>query len=285
VGQFVVLGLITGAIYSLFALGIVLMYQTTGVVNVAYGAMGVLAAYAFQALSDHLATGVAFFAVLGLSVIFGAMLGGITLPARFASVATKSVAALGLFVAVPAIVAVAWGTDIKPTPFLTRTTAFTFSGVVVTTQQAITFMLALGAAGAIYALFRCGPLGSALRAVAADVRTSQLIGLPVKRLWVVSWSIASFGAGLAAMLVIPTTSMSIHALTFVVLTPLAAALAAQLRYAGVALGAAMVAGLTEGVLAKDADWSTYRGLVPLTVALVGTSLTRSSSFANKWERV
>lgn len=283
-GPFIVLGLITGAIYALFALGIVLMYQTTGVVNVAYGAMGVLAAYTFQTLSDHLLAGAAFVVVLVLCLVAGALLGWVTLPARFASVATKSVAALGLVVAVPAFVAVVWGTDIKPTPFLTRSTAFSVFDVVVTTQQLITFALALSAAGCLYALFSFGPLGSALRAVAADVRTSQLVGLPVKSLWVISWSLATFGAGLAAMLVIPTTSMSISTITFVVLTPLAAALAAQLRYPVVALVAALSAGVVEGVLAKESDWSTYRGLVPLAVALIGTSLARTSSYT-RWERV
>ena len=51
-----------------------------------------------------------------------------------------------------------------------------------------------------------------------------------------------------------------------------------------ALGAALATGVVDGILAKDADWSSYRGVVPLVVALIGTLSYRSSAF-QRWERV
>ena len=164
---YVFTGLVNGAIYALLiALGILLMYQTTGVLNFAFGAFGMVAAYFFW----ELATGsgmsplLAFVLVLILAVVGGAGVGFITLPARESSEVTKAAATLGLLTALQALVLLAWGTDPKSTTSLIDKVAFHAFDIAITWQRVLALVVAIGGSAAILAFLRMGKLGAALRA-------------------------------------------------------------------------------------------------------------------------
>ena len=234
---YVFTGLVNGAIYALIALGILLMYQTTGVLNFAFGAFGMVAAYSFWELASGsgMSPLLAFVLVLILAVVGGAGLGIITLPARESSEVTKAAATLGLLTALQALVILAWGTNPKTPASLIDKVAFHAFDIAITWQRVLALAVAIGGSAAILAFLRMGKLGAALHALASSTEISRLIGLPVRRLWVIAWSISIFVASLAALLILPDIGMSTTNLSFIVLTPLAAVLAARFRSIPIAL--------------------------------------------------
>lgn len=282
-GPFLVTGAVTGSIYAVLALGLVLMFQTTGVVNVAIGAVGAMGAFTFHTLSSDLAVWWAFLATLVLAALAGAITGVVTIPVQGTDPSTKSVAALGLVAAVPALIFVVWGPANRLAPLLSSTKAMELGGVIIDWQDVFTLAASVVVAGGMLAVFRLGKLGAALRTMAVDVQTAQLIGLPVRMLWVVSWVASTVVAVLGAILALPSTSLSVAPLTFAVLTPVAAAFAAQFRHPSVALLAGFAGGIAEGLMAKTASWQTYRGVVPMAIAFVAVAIARGG-YA-QWERV
>jgi branched-chain amino acid transport system permease protein len=283
VGPFLVTGAVTGSIYAVLALGLVLMYQTTGVVNVAIGAVGAMGAFGFHTLSSTLSVWWAFATTLVLAALVGALVGVVTIPVQGADTVTKSIAALGLVAAVPALIFVVWGPANRLAPVLSARKAFRLGGVTVDWQDVFTLAASLVVAALMLAGFRFGKLGSAMRTMAVDVRTAQLIGLPVRLLWVVSWVTSTVVAALGAVLALPSTSLSVAPLTFTVLVPVAAAFAAQFRHPSVALLAGFAGGVAEGVMARTATTQTYRGVVPMAIAVFAVAVVRGG-YA-QWERV
>lgn len=112
----------------------------------------------------------------------------------------------------------------------------------------------------------------------------MLVGLPVRRLWSISWMMATTSACLGAILVLPEVGLRPAALTFIVLPPLAAALAARFRSAPIAMVAALALGLADGLLqwqsSLDHTWligatdlGGYRGVLPLLLVLAALLLS------------
>src|SRR5712691_11773139 len=97
---FIIIGLTTGAVYALAALGLVLTYRTSGVFNFGHGAIGMAATYAFYTFRQHLPTAVAMVLAIGVvAPILGLIIGrGFLRRLEGASPATYVVASLGLLV-------------------------------------------------------------------------------------------------------------------------------------------------------------------------------------------
>lgn len=283
-GEFLVIGFIQGAITAVMALGILLTFQTTGVLNLGFGALVMVAAYCYASLALSMNVWLAFAIVVGGAVVTGVLLGWVTLPAREALPPVKAVASLGLIPALQALVVLVWGTKPRATPVLATSQSFDLFGVSISTQNLLTIIIAGAACACLASLFRFGRTGSGLRAIAADTSTSRLIGLPVRRLWMLSWALCTAAAAVAAVLVVPTTGLNPSSLIFVTLPALAVVLAAQFRYPVRAVVIALLLGIADGILARDPDLNPYRGALPLALAL-GALLLVPSGRTGAWERV
>jgi branched-subunit amino acid ABC-type transport system permease component len=292
VETFVITGLIAGSVYALIAVGLVFMFQTTGVVNFAFGAMGAFAAFCFSTLRFDLAAGWALLVVVIGGGAAGAALGMVTLPVQRTSVTVKAVASLALIQAIIGIIPLIWGVDPRVAPILSQERAFELFEVIISWQQVITFVVAITAAVVIVAFFRFGLIGSALRAMAANTNVGRLIGLPVRRLWVLSWMLTTAVAALAGVLSVPSYGMSGQNLSFAVLYPLAAALVAGFRRPLTAIGAAFALGIADSLMRSQVapfDFSlfgsplpTYAPMLPFVFVVAALTLGRTNS---SWERV
>jgi branched-chain amino acid transport system permease protein len=284
VSAFLIAGLLTGVVYALSAVGLVLMYQTTGVLNVAWGATGAIGAYGFVSLRADIGPWWAYLVVVTIAAAVGLLLGVITLPARWASETAKLVASVGLLTVVPTVVLLAWPDTPRGGTSLSNAEAFTLAGVVITVHQVTMLVVAGFGTAAIYAFFRVGRVGSALRAMAADTEMAELVALPVRRLWLLAWTLVIGASCVSAVLVLPSGSLDTGTLTLTVLPPLAAALAAGFRGPLWAAGIAVLLGVGDGLLASDKGWAVYRGGLPFAVAVVALTVSGSNRFRT-WERV
>ncbi len=203
--QVTIAGLVTGSLYGLLALGIVLVYRTTGVLNFAYGAIGAMCACFMYILL----TGpqLNFWLALVITLLF-AMVLGIILERGFARtvlnapIFTKAIATLALALILETIAQELW-------PQLTSTVHFStpFEGVAVhfaglyislidTIVVVTTALLMLG----LHLYLTRTKLGIAMRATADGLAAARLMGIPVSLIYLLVWSMGAVIAAIAGIL-------------------------------------------------------------------------------------
>jgi branched-chain amino acid transport system permease protein len=146
---------------------------------------------------------------------------------------------------------------------------YVIAGTSVNLTQIISVAVALVLTAAVTAFLRATRLGTAMRALADDREITATLGVPVRRVEAAAW----FGSGLAcgaAGLVLPDllTSLDYAALTFLVISSLAAALIGRLRSLWVTFLGGMAVGLAQSVLTPYTAVSAYRSSAPFVLAIV-----------------
>lgn len=203
--QVTISGLVTGSLYGLLALGIVLIYRTTGVLNFAYSAISTLGAGFLYILKTS--SGMNFWLALPLSLLFAFALGALlerlfARPVLHAPVFTKAIATLALALVLRTTAQAIWPqlaqTEHFPIPF--ENAAVNIGGVYIT---AAAFSALIGAAAVVAALtifLNRTRLGIAMRASADNQSVAQLMGAPVSGIFLLTWALASVIGVLSAIL-------------------------------------------------------------------------------------
>jgi branched-subunit amino acid ABC-type transport system permease component len=264
---FIVLGLATGSVYALAAMGLVVTYTTSGVLNFAHGAVGMVVAYVFYDLRQDMPTALALVLCLGvvaptvglgLDRLFRRLAGG--------TAANYLVASIGLLVALQSAVILHYGAEIQTVePLFSRSALFTMGSVRVGTDQAAMFVIALALALALRLFFTRTHVGLATRAVVDDPELTGLTGTDRRRVTALAWMIGSSCAGLSGILVTPLLGLDAVLLTLLVLQALAAAVAGGLRSLPLTYLGGLGVGVSAAVATKLVAHST--GLTGLPSAL------------------
>jgi branched-chain amino acid transport system permease protein len=265
---FVLLGLGQGALIAGIALAVVVTYRGSGIINLATGAVAMIAGYAFWSLH----TGY-FGAALGtvpalVAALLAAALAGLATeflafrPLRTAPPLAKLAASLGVLLTAQAGMLLWFGIEPKEIPSILPTGTVTALGTVIPIDRFIlTAIVALLAAG-LAALYRWTRFGLATRAAAENERAGLLIGLSTSRLSLANTLIASVVAGLLGVLAAPIVQLDSSTLPLQVVPALAAALFARFTSVATACVAGMSIGVLQSVLyyASTASWfPTDRG--------------------------
>ncbi len=211
-------GLMAGMLYSLIALGFVLIYKASGVFNFAQGAMVLFAALAMARFSEWIPNGLGFESKLAGNVLgFGAaMLVMVALAWLVERLVlsklvnqegiTLLMATLGISYFLDGFAQTVFGSDIyKIDVGMPKDPVFllpgVFQGGVLINQED---MVAAAVAAALVALltlfFQKTSTGRALRAVADDHQAANSIGIPLNHIWVIVWSVAGFAALVAGVI-------------------------------------------------------------------------------------
>jgi branched-chain amino acid transport system permease protein len=206
-------GLLAGVLYSLVALGFVLIFKASGVFNFAQGAMVLLAGLALVRSLDYLvAYDVPVWGAIALGLLFAAVVMGITawLIERFALGPLVNQDALTLFMATIGVTFVLegaaqmiFGSDVYPLHILPADAWFLFEGtfpggILVNQLDVLGGLLAGVLVAALAAFFQWTKTGRALRAVADDHAAAQSVGIPIAWIWFVVWLVAGLVALVAA---------------------------------------------------------------------------------------
>jgi branched-chain amino acid transport system permease protein len=246
-----VIGLIAGAAYGLLALGLVLIYKSSGVFNFAQGEFGTVAVYVLYLLHFDVPYGVAIGGALVAAVLMGVLVERLVVRPLFEAprvtllVATAGVALLATAVEIWFGEATARPID-RALPTLNRVTVL---GVQISDQR----LLLLGALAILALLlalfFRKTNLGLAILGASQEPTATELMGISVRRLSTLTWAIAALLGGLAGVLAIPEGSgFAPGALTVAFLIPAftAAVLGGMTSLPGAFLGGIIV-GVVEAV--------------------------------------
>jgi branched-chain amino acid transport system permease protein len=194
--QYSLTGLSAGSLYALVALGVVLIYRSTRVLNFAHGDVATLGTFvAFSLLSDKFSFPVA----LVLSLAAGAAV-GITFylvvlvkaQRRGANLLGMIILTLGLALIIQGLVVWKWGAEPVSLPFPISDTKTYKMGAVVVSQLSLATMAA-GLVGSVllYLLVQRTRLGLAMRATSENVMAAQTLGIPTRMVLSVSWGVAS----------------------------------------------------------------------------------------------
>ena len=212
-------GLMAGMLYSLVALGFVLIYKASGVFNFAQGAMVLFAALAMARFAEWvpLWTGIADNRLITTSIAF--VLAGIVMflvawtVERFVlrhlvnqEGTTLLMATLGIAYLLDGVGQSIFGSDIykidigmPKEPIMAFESTFP-GGILINKEDLIAAVIAAGLVILLTLFFQKTSTGRALRAVADDHQAAQSIGIPLDRIWVVVWCVAGVVALVAGMI-------------------------------------------------------------------------------------
>ena len=271
---FIVSGLALGGVYALSGVGLVVLYRATGVVYLAFGAVGALGALIAWALIDVGAPGwlawlVCVATAAGLTLGYGTVFGR-ALARRDPLV--KAVATLGLTLVLFGAMDLLWttgGGQSRSIALPTDNGGFMAGQVQVTWTQVIALGVGvLITAGTALFLWRT-KLGTAMRAMASDREITAMLGVPVRRVEAMAWLGCGILAGIAGLLLADLVALDATTLTFLVISSLAAVLIARLRSIALTFAAAIVVGLLHDLLTPVVSLSNYRDMTPFVIAAIG----------------
>jgi ABC-type branched-subunit amino acid transport system permease subunit len=267
---FLVLGIGAGTIYAGLALGLVVQFKASGVLNLSHGAVAMLAAYQFDELRTtghlvfpwvglpsrvHIADGLAIAPAMLIVLVMSALLGllfhvAVFKPLRDAPVLAKVVASAGLMLVVQAVVTINFGSAYgqrTPLSLLPNETVH-FGDLTLPRDRfylaAITILVAVG----LWALFRYTMFGLSVRAAAETERGARLVGLAPDRLVAICWAGSSVIAGVFGILIAPITGLDPTRFALFIIPALAAALIGRLTFVSATAAGGLALGMAQSEL-------------------------------------
>ncbi len=237
-------GIASGSIYALVALGFVLIYKATGVINFAQGDLATLGAYlAFWAASTHgLSIWLAYAVAIGLMFLFGIGLERVTAaPLRHRSVHVVVIATLGAGLAIRAFIGIWQGSRPRNlrSPLGIRT--IEVLGARIPIQNVLIVGVTAIVVVGLVVLFERTQFGRQLRALATDNEAARLQGIMVTRMSMLTFGMAGALAALGGVLFAPIATVNLNLGFVAMLNGFAAAILGGFgRIGGVVVGALMI---------------------------------------------
>jgi branched-chain amino acid transport system permease protein len=199
-------GLMAGILYSLVALGLVLIFKASGVFNFAQGAMVLFAALAVARLSERMPLWLAILLAGVMMVVLAMLIERLVLrPLVNQDAVALLMATLGVSYFLDGFGQTLWGSDIYKIelgiarePVMILDGLFQ-GGILINKDDVATAIVAVLLVGILALFFQKTATGRALRAVADDHQAAQSIGIPLNRIWVIVWAVAGIVAIVAGV--------------------------------------------------------------------------------------
>jgi len=245
--QLVLNGIVSGSIYSLVALGFVVIYKSTSVLNFAQGEFMMLGAYVCLSLAVqyHLPFAVAFVMTMAFMAVLGILTERLILrPMIGEPVISLIMVTLGLSAFLKAVVQAVWGTDLRPFPNIFPVTPVQL-GPLPVSQGYLYSTASVAVLLLIFTLFfKFTRAGIAMRATAFSQQVALSMGISVQRIFALSWSIAAVVSAIGGVLLAGVRGGLDASLAFFGLKVIPVVILGGLD----SIGGAIVGGVVMGVL-------------------------------------
>jgi branched-chain amino acid transport system permease protein len=259
--QLLIGGISLGAVYALLALGFVLVFKATGVINFAYPALLLVGAYA-TARAGELPFPVA--AILGIcaAVVIAALVDRVLVRRmRGGSVIAVSIMTIGVGVLLQTEIIRRIGIDVLPIGDPWGSGVVTLGGLTIPQTRIAALVVGLALIACFFAWFKFSVWGVAMRATAEDHETAALMGIPGGRISTASWAVAGGLAAVAGLFVTMFPSPGLEPTTSAVaLRAFPAAIIGGLDSTGGAVVGGLVIGVTEVLTQGYEGHLTFLGL-------------------------
>jgi branched-chain amino acid transport system permease protein len=192
-------GLLTGVMYSLVALGFVLIYKASGVFNFAQGTMVLFAALTFVGLLEHgLPIWASFLLTTLVMIAMAFVIERLMLrPLINQDPIILFMATIGLTYFLEGFGQIVWGGDVHPLDIGIPKSPLIIGGVLINEFDLVAAAVCSVLVTVLAVFFQRTAIGRALRAVADDHQAALSVGIPLKNIWVIVWSVAGI-VGLVA---------------------------------------------------------------------------------------
>lgn len=260
-------GLVTGSIYAISALGLVLTYVSSRVFNFAHGATGLFVAWCFYQMSQVWNWPIVPSALIAICVVAPAI--GVGLWAMLYRKLSRSAqfvrlaATIGVSVIIPPLIVLIFGNKlIYQALGLAGDTTRVVSvfGVSLNLNQIIVIILAVVVAGTLAFVLRFTPFGLSMRASVDSPEVARLHGVNTDVVTAGSWAIGTMLAGLGGVLLVPFLALDPTNYTLAFVASLAAVVIGRMRNMVVTFVGAIILGIAQET---SALWAPQGG------ALVG----------------
>lgn len=258
-------GVVNGCIYAMLALALVVVYRSTNHVNFAQGEMAMFSTYIAAVL---LQAGMPYLTAFAVCVVFafvsGALIERIAMrPLHHAPILAVVTVFVALYIVIQSAAGLLFGYETQsfPSPFERLGGA---GGGLLSGHEIGILLTTVGVLATMTAFFRFTRLGLAMRAVAVQPLSSQLVGIRVSRLLMLCWGIAGAVGAIAGMLAAPVVFLEPHMMSGIMIYAFAAAIVGGID----SPVGAVIGGILLGVFENLAGAYLVGTELKLTLALV-----------------
>jgi branched-chain amino acid transport system permease protein len=211
--QQLVSGVAVGCVYALVALGFVLIFKATDVVNFAHGEVMMIGAFLGLTFIDvlHFPYWLAVVAAVACMTAFGALLNRFLLrPLAGQGILAVIVVTLGLSILLRAFASVVWGPETFPleSPFSRQT--LHMGELVLSEEHLAIIVLTAVLVAALYAFFRFSRIGIAMQAASENPLAAYYVGIPVTAIHSMIWALGAATAGVAGIMLAPISFVHVN---------------------------------------------------------------------------
>ena len=245
-------GLSTGAIYALIALGFVLIFKSTGILNFAQGELAMIGA--FICYSFAMLFHVPYILAFVIAIVLGALLGaGIDILFFRKMVGeplfSTIMVTVGLAGILTCIAGLIWGHDVYSlrSPFTDKT--MNIGGIVLSQGALYTIIASIVLLILFVLFFNRSLLGIAMRGTAEDPDASGLMGINVKKIHMLAWAIGTFAAVVAGIFLAEQSFVRLS-MSHTGIKAMSAAILGGMESVGGAVLGGIIIGVAEGIAAN-----------------------------------
>jgi branched-chain amino acid transport system permease protein len=261
-------GVSTGAVYAAVALGLVLIWRATRIVNFAQGAMLMITTFIASAVINGTGSYWLGFAVaLACGLLLGAIVERVLIrPVENAPPLNAVIVALGLYTVLVAVAGMIWGSTPRSFPAAFSIRGYDVGGthLLFTPNDTFIVLVVIGVALALALLFRGTSLGLQMRAAAFKPEVAQLLGVRVSRMFTLGWALAALAGALAGVLVAPSVFLGPNNFDPILISGFVAAVLGGLD----SPPGAVVGGLVLGLALSYVSGYEGSALVPLAALVI-----------------
>jgi branched-chain amino acid transport system permease protein len=269
---FLVIGLALGGVYAMSGVGLVVLFRTTGVLNLFYGAIGALGSLtAWELINEHgwnqwLAFLLAIVMSGVLTLAYGWFFGP---PLADRDPLVKAAASLGFALIILGFMQWYWTADVRSLKLPTNNWQYVNGWLRINWTQGIGMLFPIAIAVITILFLNHTKVGTGMRALADNRDNAALLGIPVRKVEAFAWFGSGILFGISGLLLASLVSMEIAALTFTLpVAALAAALIGKVQSLTVTVVAAFVIGLIQSSLGAMNSLAQYRTSTPFVAAIV-----------------
>ncbi|WP_448955590.1 branched-chain amino acid ABC transporter permease [Labrys neptuniae] len=276
---FLVSGLGIGAVYALSGVGLVVLFRATGVLNLAFGAIGAIGAHvAWQLVEWKQPLALAILAAVATATAASFIYGRVFAPLlSHRDSVVRSVGTLSPALVLISVMGLVWGELPRRLQLPSDQMFFILFDVRLTMTRLIALALALSMVVAISLLLARTRLGLDMRALANDRDLSAILGVRIRYTETAAWIITGVFAGFAGVLLADLVRLQGTFLTFLVIPAIAAAILGQLRSLWITASAGVLLGIAEAMLTPIMVISPYRTAAPFVIALAAVAVLGSTA--------
>ena len=264
--QLLVIGMATGSFYAMNALGVVVVFRSSGIINFAAGGSAMIGGYAAWDLADiyHWPQAAALTTAIALAAVSGVLVYVLAIrPLAGASTLTKVIATLAILVSLQQAVVLKFGAlPILPRPYLPQKAIHLGAGVTVGSDSLSLLGFIVILTLILWGIYRFTRFGLATSALAEAPRSLAGLGWRVEALRAGNWAIGGALAGAAGAALGPVLQLTPGNFTFLLVPTLAAAIIGGLRSFPITLAG----GLAIGAVQAESDrYLHFSGASDVTV--------------------